>query len=33
MVAMMITIMGDKMSKIQLFCSAKKLRNKWTFVK
>lgn len=32
MVVVMITIVGDKMSKAQLFCSGKKVRSKWTFV-
>lgn len=32
MVAIMITIVGDKMSKARLFCSGKKVRSKWTFV-
>lgn len=32
MVAIIITIVGDKMRKTQLFCSGKEARSKWTFI-
>lgn len=32
MVAIINTIVGDKISKTQLFCSDKKVRSKWTFI-
>lgn len=32
MVAIILTIMSDKMNKAQLFCSGKEARSKWTFI-